>query len=170
MKRSVLNSSHRLLDSLVVECWLRVREVPGSIPSQGPRHTKDVITMVPVVPLFSSQHWKGKILALSLENNLMDKIWYRKSFKDGGHWPLWPGWKKRINTQNRQKSNARKNKNLPQFSCYLNETCYTWSLWKFVSQIPATFSKSSKWMLLRVLYDLFVCGSWQRCLKSYAPF
>ena len=41
--------NHRLLDRLVVECWLRVREAPGSIPSQGPRHTKDVITMVPVV-------------------------------------------------------------------------------------------------------------------------
>ena len=47
---------HRLIDSLVVECWLRVREVPGSIPSQGPRHTKDVIKMVPVVPLFGTQH------------------------------------------------------------------------------------------------------------------
>ena len=45
-----------LLDSLVVECWHRVRVVPGSIPSQGPRHTKDVIKMVPVVPLFSTQH------------------------------------------------------------------------------------------------------------------
>ena len=31
-----LNFIHRLLDSLVVQCWLRVREVPGSIPSQGP--------------------------------------------------------------------------------------------------------------------------------------
>ena len=51
---------YRLLDSLVVECWHRVREVMGSIPSQGPRHTKDVIKMVPVVPLFSTQHWKGK--------------------------------------------------------------------------------------------------------------
>ena len=51
---------YRLLDSLVVWCWLRVREVPGSIPSQGPRHTKDVIKMVPVVPLFSTQHVKGK--------------------------------------------------------------------------------------------------------------
>ena len=51
--------TYRLLDSLVVE-WLRVRDVPGSIPSQGPRHTKDVIKMVPVVPLFSTQHWKGK--------------------------------------------------------------------------------------------------------------
>ena len=40
---------------------------PGSIPSQGPRHTKDVIKMVPVVPLFSTQHSKGKILALSQE-------------------------------------------------------------------------------------------------------
>ena len=25
---------HRLLDSLVVSCWLRVQEVPGLIPSQ----------------------------------------------------------------------------------------------------------------------------------------
>jgi len=40
----------------VVECWLRVREVPGSIPSQGLRHTKDVIKMVPAVYLFSTQH------------------------------------------------------------------------------------------------------------------
>ena len=38
---------HHLLDSLVVYSWLRVREVPGSIPSQGPRHTKDVIKIVP---------------------------------------------------------------------------------------------------------------------------
>ena len=41
--------------------------VPGSIPSQGPHHTKDVIKMVPVVPLFSIEHSKGKILALSQE-------------------------------------------------------------------------------------------------------
>ena len=54
----------RLLDSLVVECWLRVS---GSIPSQGPRHIKDVIKMVQVVPLFSTEHSKGKILALSQE-------------------------------------------------------------------------------------------------------
>ena len=58
---------HRLLDSLVVEYWLRVREVPGSIPSQGPRHNKDDIIMVPVVPLFSNQHCKREILALSQE-------------------------------------------------------------------------------------------------------
>ena len=51
-----LMPEHRLLDSLVVECWLRLREVLGSIPSQGLRHTKDVIKMVPVVPLFSTQH------------------------------------------------------------------------------------------------------------------
>ena len=58
---------YRLLDSLVVKCWLRVREVPGSILSQGPRHTKDVIKMVPVVPLFSTEHSKGKLLSLSQE-------------------------------------------------------------------------------------------------------
>ena len=61
------DNQHRLLDSLVVEFWHRVREVPGSIPSQGPHHTKDVIKMVPVVPLFSTGHSKGKILALSQE-------------------------------------------------------------------------------------------------------
>ena len=50
------NNIRRLLDSLVVECWLQVREVPGSIACQGPRHTKDVIKMVPVVPLLGTQH------------------------------------------------------------------------------------------------------------------
>jgi len=37
----------------------------------------------------------------------MDKIWDRKSFEVGGHWPFWRGWKKRMTTQNRQKSNAK---------------------------------------------------------------
>jgi len=35
---------NRILDNVVVEC------------SQGPRHIKDVIKMVPVVPLFSTEH------------------------------------------------------------------------------------------------------------------
>ena len=59
---TVWNSEH--IDFIL---WLRVRDVPGSIPSQGPRHTKDVIKIVPVVPLFSTEHSKGKILALSQE-------------------------------------------------------------------------------------------------------
>ena len=54
------NRKYRLLDSLVIKCSLRVRGVPGSIPSQGPRHTEDVVKMVPVVPLFSTEHSKGK--------------------------------------------------------------------------------------------------------------
>ena len=37
----------------------------------------------------------------------MDKIWDRKSFEVGGYWPLWQGCKKRMTTQNRQKSNAK---------------------------------------------------------------
>ena len=53
---SIIDMNNRLLDSLVVECWLQVQEVPGSIPSQGPRHTKDVIKMVPIVLLFSTEH------------------------------------------------------------------------------------------------------------------
>jgi len=38
----------------------------------------------------------------------MDKNWDRKSFEVGGHWPLWPGRKTRMTTQNRQRSNAKK--------------------------------------------------------------
>jgi len=26
----------------------------------------------------------------------MDKIWDKKSFEVGGHWPLWRGWKNRM--------------------------------------------------------------------------
>ena len=55
-RQEVQQAFYRLLDSLVVECWHRVWEVQGSIPSQGPHHIKDVIKMVPVVPLFSTQH------------------------------------------------------------------------------------------------------------------
>ena len=57
---SIHKNIYRLLDILLVECWLRVREVPGSVSSQWPRHTKDVAKMVLVVHLFSTQHWKGK--------------------------------------------------------------------------------------------------------------
>ena len=42
----------------------------------------------------------------------MDKIWDRKSFEVCGHWPLWRGWKKRMTTQSRQKSNAKKDNNM----------------------------------------------------------
>jgi len=38
----------------------------------------------------------------------MDKIWDRKFFEVGRHWPLWRGWKHRMTTQNRQKSTAKK--------------------------------------------------------------
>ena len=56
VKSSTTNIHYSLLDSLVVECCYKVREVQGSIPSQGPRHTKHVIKMVTVVPLLSTQH------------------------------------------------------------------------------------------------------------------
>ena len=53
-------------------------------------------------------------LALSQElrqgKNVMDKIWDRKSFEVGCHWPLWRGWNNRMTTQKRQKLNAKNNK------------------------------------------------------------
>ena len=73
----------RLLDSLVLECWLRVQEVQGSIPSQGPRHTKDVIKMVPVVPVFGTRHLKTLALYQELrwDKKVTDTIWYENPSK-----------------------------------------------------------------------------------------
>ena len=54
-----LHLHSHLLNILVLMGWLLVREGSSSIPkpSQEPRHTKDVIKMVPVFPLF--EHLKG---------------------------------------------------------------------------------------------------------------
>ena len=65
-------------------------EVPGSVPSQGPHHTKNVLKMVSVVPLFNTQHLKestGSVQRIKIgQKNLMDKI------RDGNPWKsLWPG-------------------------------------------------------------------------------
>ena len=35
---------------------IRTKYLKNTVPSQGPRHTKDIIKMVPVVPLFGNQH------------------------------------------------------------------------------------------------------------------
>ena len=48
--------------------------VPGSIPSLGPRHIRDVLKMVPV----SAQHLKGNTSSFSrirIRQKVMDKIW-----------------------------------------------------------------------------------------------
>ena len=50
--------------------------------------------------------WTGSFWRIKIEKNVMDKIWDRKSFEVGGHWSLWWGWKNRLTTQNREKSNA----------------------------------------------------------------
>ena len=61
--------SNGLRDSIVVECWHRVQEVWSSIPSQGPRYTKDDIKTVLVVPLVSTGHLKRGKLALTKDLN-----------------------------------------------------------------------------------------------------
>ena len=50
-------------------CNGRLRQVYKAVVKQvqGPRDTKDVTKMVPVVPLFNTEYSKGKILALSQE-------------------------------------------------------------------------------------------------------
>jgi len=40
-----------IIISVVIACWLRVREVLGSILSQGSLHTKDVIKWYPCLAL-----------------------------------------------------------------------------------------------------------------------
>jgi len=57
-----------------------VQEVPGSFPSQGPRHTKDVKKSV---PLFSTQHKKGKH-----QRFLSLKIMDCQIFVDTNSWTL----------------------------------------------------------------------------------
>ena len=79
----------------MVEWWLRVREVPGSIPSQGPRHTEDVIKMVPLVPLSTEREIITGSFSIQIE--------LRNIFEVGGHWSLSRGWKKRMTTQNLQR-------------------------------------------------------------------
>jgi len=37
----------------------------------------------------------------------MDKIWDKKSFEIGGHWPLWWGWKNEWPRRTDKKSNAK---------------------------------------------------------------
>ena len=61
-----------------------MREVLGSIPSQGPHHTKGVIKMVLVVPLFSAEHSKGKILALSQEL----RQWVKSGIENPSKWEV----------------------------------------------------------------------------------
>jgi len=55
----------------------------------------------------------------------MEKIWDRKSFEVGGHWKLWLAWKKRMTTQNRQKSNANHFFNKETVIAVL-EHCHCW--------------------------------------------
>ena len=45
-------------------------EYMGSIPSQGPCHTKDGIKMVPVVPLLSTEH--SNLLQMCLQCYLLE--------------------------------------------------------------------------------------------------
>ena len=66
---------------------------PGFNPQSRTASNQRRYTMVPVVPLFSTEHSKGKLCWLFLKNkdrkiNVMDKIWDSKSFEVGGHWPF----------------------------------------------------------------------------------
>ena len=79
LMRHLFQPFHRLLDNLVVECWLGVREVPGSFPSQGSRHTKDVIKWYQQFPCLTLNIKKGNTGYFSRikKINVMDNIWDR---------------------------------------------------------------------------------------------
>ena len=109
----VSSVNYRLLDSLVVECWLRVREVPGSIPSHGPRPTKDVIKMVPVVPLYSTEHSKGKYW-LSLKNYDRTKIVMDKILGSRRSLAVVAGMKNKTMTRQKRKKSNTNTKKTPQ--------------------------------------------------------
>ena len=72
------------LDSLVVECPGIEYGRSQVQSSQGPRHTKDVIKVVPVVTLFDTEH-TGSFSRIKIKSGI------EKSFEVGRHWPLWRG-------------------------------------------------------------------------------
>ena len=55
------------------------------VPSQGRRHTKDVITMVPVVPLFSTEYRKGNTGSFSIIKIGQKKKWIKSVTTDIWH-------------------------------------------------------------------------------------
>ena len=59
-----------------------------------------------------SLHWSNinTIWIISSSNSKYISLTKWASFKVGGHWPLWRGWKNRMITQDRQKSNTKKHK------------------------------------------------------------
>ena len=98
----------------------------------------------------------------------MDKIWDRKSFEVGGHWPLWRGWKKRMTMQNRQKSNAKKNtkkhENIFKMLCnfHFSHTCYF--LWTISTIAELMFSTVGIDYLGFTVYMIdLLFSDWCRC-------
>ena len=70
----------------------------------------------------------------------MDKIWDRKSFKVGGHWPLWWGWKKRNDHAEPTKVERLKNKNKKTMYKYTDTRCYLFCLQLVMASTgPRTF-------------------------------
>ena len=81
----------------------------------------------------------------------MDKIWDRKSFEVGGHWPVWRGWKKRMNTQNRQKLNAKKKEEKKE---YVDVTCIALLMY---------------FEYAKLLQSTFILQFWRRSITFYGP-
>ena len=63
------------------------------------------MSSAPVVILCSIK----RLLQVNVLGSHLENI--QKSLKVGGHWPLWRGWRNRMTTQNRQKSNAKQSIN-----------------------------------------------------------
>ena len=68
----------------------------------------------------------------------MDKIWDRKSFEVGGHWPLWRGWTNRMATQNLQKSNAKKTNSKYSITWVIRSTSGPTLLQRMTNEMVAT--------------------------------
>ena len=101
-------------------------EVPGSISSQGPRHTKDVIKMVPVqyFPCSALNIKTGNIASFSRimigKINIMDTIQTGiEILRSRRSLAVVTEMKKTMTTQNRQKSNTKNKNKIMQFFVYM---------------------------------------------------
>ena len=93
----------------------------------------------------------------------MDKIWDRKSFEVGSHWPLWRGWKNQMTMQNRQRSNAKKTLKKTYLFCniYPKYIVFSFFLFLILASFVAIIYLSYRLYILKLnLFSLHFCLSY----------
>ena len=97
----------------------------------------------------------------------MDKIWDRKSFKFGGHWPLWED-EKRMTMQNRQKSNAKKNSTDKYVKWFVCQRIFLFFLLLVIICCYDYWPRCLAWIKIFIELFVFQCTvSWSRIWQRF---